>query len=573
MRPGPPRATGPALVALGAAGLIAALLSASVLAGPARSTTQPTAAAATPKVWFAPLPPLPRGPGRPYLGSTDFMRLFTPRAPWRRAATQVGVLKLYGEWVWNASDAQLRQVVQDLRRRRIQLAVEWGPLDATPACGEGIEGFSGIAEGVAMARRIKRAGGRLSFLAFDEPFYYASLYDGPRACHWSASTVADRVLRFMRAVRRVFPEVRFGDIEPLTRPSDVVAYREWITTFRAANSEALAFLHLDPSYALPGWARLALELEAFTRARGIPFGLISFGEPSDPTDLAWLARSQSRFEAYETDAGGRPRHVILQSWQDRPDRVLPEAARSSYTNLVLRYARPRSRLTLELGPDAAGTRTVDGRLVDDRGRALGGAVIHVAATVAVDADGGAPLAAATVETRPDGRFAATLSGLPATGLVVVARFDGSVRLWPAAAARSVGAPLTIVSRGRPASASSSLVEAPPALAFDGDPTTAWNAGSGPPAWLEVTLAGPTRVFEVRLRVAQTPGGPTSHHVRALVDGHGWVSLADLGGATHDDQVLTVRPAHPVDGVRAVRVDTDASPSFVAWREVEVVSGG
>ncbi len=49
--------------------------------------------------WFAPLPPMPTDAGRPYTGSEDFMDLFAPDAPWERAASQLDVFKLYGEWV------------------------------------------------------------------------------------------------------------------------------------------------------------------------------------------------------------------------------------------------------------------------------------------------------------------------------------------------------------------------------------------------------------------------------------------------------------------------------------------
>ncbi len=558
------RRLAPSVAALAALGVL-------LLAAPARTAERSDAAQRTPKVWFAPLPPLPTHPGRPYVGSTDFMKLFTPAARWKQAAKRIAVFKLYGEWVTTASEAQLRIAVRDLKRRGIPLAVEWGPLDATSACGQGIEGFSGVDEGVAMARRIKRAGGTLRFLAFDEPFFYASLYDGPQACRWSATDVAKRVIGFMSRVRSVFPGIHFGDIEPITRPSDVAAYKEWMTTFRAATSETLGFLHLDMSYTLPGWDRLATTLEPFARARGIPFGLISFGEPSDPTDTAWLARAQARFESYEADAGGRPDHVILQSWQDRPNRVLPETVPTSYTSLVNRYARPRPTLTLALGPDVAGMRTAGGRLVSQAGRPVAGAAIEVVALLAVvGGDAGAPIAQGTATTTADGRFEVSLAGLPPSGIVVRARYRGSPRLWPATTARAVGAGVAVVSRGRPASASSSLLEAPPTLAFDGDPTTAWNAGSGPPAWVQVELSGPTTVFEITLRVAQTPAGPTTHRVSALVDGKGWVTLADLAGTSVDDEVLTVRPPLPVAGIRTIRVETSLSPSFVAWKEIEVV---
>src|SRR5947207_3704053 len=89
--------------------------------------------------WFAPLPPMPEREGRPYTGSDDFMALFSPDAHWQTAAARIGVFKLYGEWVLGtASDAQLRQVVDDLRRRGIALAVEGGPLEPAD-CGRGVE--------------------------------------------------------------------------------------------------------------------------------------------------------------------------------------------------------------------------------------------------------------------------------------------------------------------------------------------------------------------------------------------------------------------------------------------------
>ena len=100
-----------------------------------------------PLVWFAPLPPLVITDGRNFTGSDDFMGLFEPEAPWQNAAEHVQVFKLYGEWVaYKATDAQLKQVVEDLNRRGIALAVEAGPLNAPSDCGQGVEGFAGTEE-------------------------------------------------------------------------------------------------------------------------------------------------------------------------------------------------------------------------------------------------------------------------------------------------------------------------------------------------------------------------------------------------------------------------------------------
>ena len=120
-----------------------------------------------PLAWFAPLPPMPTSEGRPYTGSDDFMQLFEPDAPWAAAAGHVQVFKLYGEWVaYHATDAQLRQVVADLNRRGLALAVEVGPLTPPAECGAGVESFAGIREGRNIARRIAAAGRRHPSVGF-----------------------------------------------------------------------------------------------------------------------------------------------------------------------------------------------------------------------------------------------------------------------------------------------------------------------------------------------------------------------------------------------------------------------
>jgi hypothetical protein len=49
-------------------------------------------------------------------------------------------------------------------------------------------------------------------------------------------------------------------------------------------------------------------------------------------------------------------------------------------------------------------------------------------------------------------------------------------------------------------------------------------------------------------------------------------LGDIEQPTADAEVLVVRPASPVT-CRYLRVETSVSPSWVAWREIEVVAGG
>ena len=95
----------------------------------------------------------------------------------------------------------------------------------------GVEGFAG-GEGLLTASRIKAAGGTLRYVAFDEPFFYGSLYTGPNACDWDVHRVADAVAAYIRGIRTVFPHVRFGDTEPLTTGAQIEQYKEWIDAYR-----------------------------------------------------------------------------------------------------------------------------------------------------------------------------------------------------------------------------------------------------------------------------------------------------------------------------------------------------
>jgi hypothetical protein len=314
---------------------------------------------------------------------------------------------------------------------------------------------------------------------------------------------------------------------------------------------------------------MARALEDAARQRGVPLGLIVFGEPGDPSDATWLARARQRIERYQVDAGGAPDHVLFQSWQDRPDRTLPDTSSSTFTGLVKTYARPRTRLALALEPEGGGAVVAVGRLMTQAGKPVGG--VRVGVNAALPVSGGEPveLTSVSVTTNSQGAFRARLGGMPDAGFEVAARYGGSANLWPARAAIREGASLSNLALGRPASAQSSLPENPPALAVDGDGVTTWISGGGPPMWFEVDLGAPARVVEVRAHVAQTPNGPTVHRVLALT-ASGWVTVADLVGDTSDGQILVARPSTPVEGARVLRVETSASPSWIAWREVQVI---
>jgi hypothetical protein len=110
-------------------------------------------------------------------------------------------------------------------------------------------------------------------------------------------------------------------------------------------------------------------------------------------------------------------------------------------------------------------------------------------------------------------------------------------------------------------------------AFDGNLSTMWNSGGYASAWIEVNLGAIYKLEQFKLVVAQSPSGNTTHQI--------WVSDAPIGASTSlatlaktfnqstsDNETLIFNPTGNVFG-RYVQVRTTASPSWVAWREVQV----
>lgn len=129
-------------------------------------------------------------------------------------------------------------------------------------------------------------------------------------------------------------------------------------------------------------------------------------------------------------------------------------------------------------------------------------------------------------------------------------------------------PLYNLALGRPATASSSGAKTPPEQAVDGTGAM-WSAAAAAPQWIEIDLGGPQTVGSLRLVVAQYPPGETHHQVWAILEDGSSTLLATMEGYTIQGQALEPVLVEPVPGVRAIRVETRESPSWVAWREIEV----
>jgi len=118
-----------------------------------------------------------------------------------------------------------------------------------------------------------------------------------------------------------------------------------------------------------------------------------------------------------------------------------------------------------------------------------------------------------------------------------------------------------------------ITDADTTAAVDGisDTDVVWNSGGYPSQWIEIDLGTPSTLTGLRLIVAQHPAGETHHRVLGRADESGPGTLIhEFIGSTADPDELSVTLDPAIPNTRFVRIETVSSPSFVAWREVELL---
>jgi hypothetical protein len=298
-------------------------------------------AAAPQQVWFAPLDWFAR-PEVGYGGATDYMELFRP-GPGQTLLSRIAVIKLYPQFIQQATDEDLRTIFAALKSANTSLAMEAGVLDENERCGHGVEGYGGQ-DAIKLAARIKQLGGELAYVAMDEPAFYGRMFSARGACHDEFADLARNAAKNLAAIEEIFPRVQVGDGEPVGGTVDAAAiqeYARWADAFRGATGKPLAFFHGDVQWR-ETWHTALEEFVAVMRDRKIPLGIIYNGNDDDTSDEAWIAHAEEHYRAVESDSRIVPDQVVFQSWRPHPSHLFPETDPGSFTYLLKRYLlRPR----------------------------------------------------------------------------------------------------------------------------------------------------------------------------------------------------------------------------------------
>ncbi|HSA62523.1 MAG TPA: nucleoside hydrolase [Nitrospiraceae bacterium] len=118
-------------------------------------------------------------------------------------------------------------------------------------------------------------------------------------------------------------------------------------------------------------------------------------------------------------------------------------------------------------------------------------------------------------------------------------------------------------------ASASLPDQPPSAAVDGDLDTFWSAGTDAPQWIEVDMGSAYDLERLVMVPSQYPNGPTVHHVWGRGTSGDYKLLQEFRGSTADGVAMEASAGPAWPAVRYLKIETSDSPSWVAWREIEV----
>ncbi|GGF18541.1 hypothetical protein GCM10011611_25520 [Aliidongia dinghuensis] len=330
---------------------------------------------------------------------TDAVDQWRPDAAWPAVAAHARVAKLIAGNIENTHEADLKAVIDEVRRRHLALALEIGPLVRTPECGPPTESYGRAGETEAILQRIRGAGGELDYVAMDEPFFYGHV--DPGGCRLSSAAIARQVATSIASMRRIFPNLKVGDIEVVgTDQARLAELVQWADDYRAATGERLAFLHADVA-----WSELAMRnlppLAAGLRQRQVPFGIIYNADADVGSDVEWTRSAVDHVAEIETALGIHPDAAIFQTWTRYPTRVLPETQPGTLMGVPLQYLRPPSSLSLSRSGDG-----ISGTLSGPDGAPMADAAIRL---TAVDVAGRAwPTSRSLSGTVPEGAATAVV---------------------------------------------------------------------------------------------------------------------------------------------------------------------
>lgn len=263
---------------------------------------------------------------------------------WVQTRSRIRVLGYADHWLNSQfSDAELKQWLPNLSKQGLKLGLEVGAVKPW-----GRTGAKAFDIGRRMWDRFRLDGGNIYALAMDEPLSAVR-----RELHESNEYAVEQTAQFMALVRKEYPDVLVGDIEPYPslERDELISFIDALQhKLQELNVRGLDFFRVDVDWMhfvygnAVAWPRIK-EIENACRQRGIRFGLIYWAADYPQLDRMHLADDSTWYvsimqQGYDYAAvGGTPDQYVIESWLEAPQRTLPEGGRWTLTRSALDFTR------------------------------------------------------------------------------------------------------------------------------------------------------------------------------------------------------------------------------------------
>lgn len=279
------------------------------------------------RFWVAALPP----------GRENLISIFTNTQKWTVSAGKVKYFKIYANFFYHYSDAQIRFILSTIKSLGFALAIEAPPLTESPDrasadCAKGVESYAKVNEIYDLLVRIKSLGGTVDALAMDEPIWYTMVHPKSKACTLTLVELSNEIKLQVGKWSGVFPNLKVGLIEPSPISPSLVA--EFLKEIKNSHSVEINFFHVDPIWDQP-YVEQIRALSRATKAWNLELGVI-LDVGSWSTDcVKWADDARARAASIADIRKLIEFDVIFQSWMTCPAKFEPEDSVDTLTSYIL----------------------------------------------------------------------------------------------------------------------------------------------------------------------------------------------------------------------------------------------
>lgn len=292
-----------------------------------------TQSIAVQQIWFAP-------------NKTDMLNNNVHDSKWSKTRKDIKVFKFYYQIIRDTPLPILKDKFNYLNAHNIKVAIEWPSLTwKENDTGYNIEGFQEPLFSKKIIAKVKAAGGKIDYLALDEPIFYGHFKKGKNLPQFDVTSLVKMINESVRPVYDAFPDVQVGDIEPINQmPPDVYkkVMPKFIDEYKKITGHHLAFIHADIHWQ-GNWKPAVEFYDKLIKDNGGRFGIIFNAAQQSAPSYKWMMSARDNVKTYLSGKLPVPDDIVIQSWNKSPTSQVGDTDPHSHSSLI-QYFQTEERL-------------------------------------------------------------------------------------------------------------------------------------------------------------------------------------------------------------------------------------